>query len=192
MKRTLDESELASRLTALPREMAPRCDVWPQIATRIGQPASDGAQKADRSRIWSLATAASLLVALAGGLLLKNPWNSSGSSVPARDSSTVASLPAGRSYSLGAPTSGELEYQAALREFMALNAIPGTGEGPKPPWIERGWETLRRVELELASAIRQEPDNEFLNSRLIALRARQIELLRQIAAQDSTSWRNSI
>jgi len=192
MKKTLDEAELASRLTALPRAMAPRRDVWPQIATRIGRPASSGAQEAHRSRIWLLATAASLLVVLAGGLLLKNQWDSSGSPVPVAHSANEASLPAGKFYSLGALTSGELEYQAAVREFMALNAVAGASEKPKPQWIERGWETLRQVELELASALRNEPDNDLLNSRLIALRARQIELLRQIAAQDSASWRNSI
>jgi hypothetical protein len=192
MKKILDESELLTRLSALPGEMAPRHDAWPQIATRIAHPASDDVPGAHRSRIWPLATAASFIVILAAGLLLKNQWNSSGLSVPVKDSAASAMLAPGKSYYSGSPTSGELEYQAALREFMALNTMPGASEEPKSKWMEQGWEALRQVELELASALRNEPDNDFLNSRLAALRARQIELLQQIAALDSASWRNNI
>jgi hypothetical protein len=191
MKKIPDESGLLKELSSLPREMAPRHDVWPQIAAHVSSVAPGSGPGARRTRAWPLAAAASVLVVIAVGLLLKNQWNPPEVTAPEADAAAVLELPPGKSYSTGSPTSGELEYQAALKEFMALDALQGSDGEPKPEWIENGWGALRQVELELTAAIRSEPDNDFLKSRLTALRARQIELLQQIAAVDSASWRNN-
>jgi len=187
-----DDSGLLKELSALPGEMAPRHDVWPRIAARIASVAPGSGPAARRARAWPLAAAASVLVVIAAGLLVKNQWRPSGVTAPEANAAAVLELPPGKSYSTGSTTSGELEYQAALKEFMALDALQGSDGEPMPEWVERGWDALRQVELELTAAIRSEPDNDFLNSRLTALRARQIELLQQIAAVDSASWRNNI
>jgi len=190
MKGIRDESEFLRQLSSLPLEIAPQRDAWPQIAARIGQPGRGAG--AGRRRYWPLAAAASIVMVLAAGVVLRNQWQTQGPSAPGTESMAVAERPPGRAYFSGSPSSGELEYQAALREFMALNTLPAAREDPKPEWMERGWETLRQVEVELTAALRDEPDNDFLKSRLVALRARQIELLKQIAAVDSAGWRNSI
>jgi hypothetical protein len=51
---------------------------------------------------------------------------------------------------------------------------------------------LRQAEVELQIALNQEPDNQFLNSHMQALRARQLELLQQISAADMAAWRDTI
>jgi len=192
VKKIPDDSGLLKELSSLPGEMTPRHDVWPQIAARIASVAPGSGPAARGTRAWPLAAAASVLVVIAVGLLMKNQWHSLEVTAPDADAAALMELPPGKSYSTGSATSGELEYQAALKEFMALNALQGSEGEPMPEWIENGWGALRQVELELTAAIRSEPDNDFLNSRLTALRARQIELLQQIAAVDSASWRNNI
>jgi len=194
MKHIRDESGLLEQLSALPLEMTPRRDVWPQIATRIRQAGPGSSSGAGRRRYWPLAAAASIVMILTAGIALEHRWEAPRSAAPSVDAMTAGGVKPvpGSAYVSGSSSSGELEYQAALREFMALNTLPADSNDPKPEWMEQGWDTLRQVELELTAALRNEPDNDFLKSRLGALRARQIELLRQIAAVDSASWRNSI
>jgi hypothetical protein len=190
MNRNQHEKAFLRQLASLPREIAPARDAWPSIAARLA-PATTGGNKAAawRFRLWPLATAASVFMLVAAGVLMQSQWRNSTSASAGGDSAMTPVAPSSGPYSANAGTAGELEYQAALREFMALNALPETAAGLKPEWIEQGWGTLRQVELQLSAALRDEPDNEFLHSRMAALRARQIEWLKQIAAMDQ--WSNT-
>ncbi len=189
MSKMLDEAEYLRRVALLPREVAPAKDAWPLIFSRISQKAAGSAY---RFRWWPAASAASFLIVLAAALLLKVYWNQSAVPLPVRDSVATTPVPQDEPHYAIPNSAAELEYRAALREFMALNVASGAAEGAKPKWIEQGWDTLRQVELELAAALRDDPNNKFLISRMAVLRGRQVELLRQIAAVEETSWRNSI
>ncbi len=191
MNKVQHEKAFLRQLASLPRQIAPARDVWPQIAARLASTATSGGKSAAwRFRLWPLATAASVLMLVAAGVLMQSQWRDSTAASAGGDSVLTPVAPPSGPYSVSASTAGELEYQAALREFMALNQAPWTATGLKPEWIEQGWGALRQVELQLSAALRDEPDNEFLNSRMTALRARQIEWLKQIAAMDQ--WSNTL
>lgn len=191
MNKIQHEQAFLRQLASLPREIAPARDAWPSIAARLAPTVTGGSKTvAWRFRLWPLATAASVLMLVGAGVLMQSQWRDSTAASAGGDAAMTPVAPPSGTYSVSAGTAGELEYQAALREFMALNALPGTAAGLKPEWIEQGWGTLRQVELQLSAALRDEPDNEFLNSRMAALRARQIEWLKQIAAMDQ--WSNTI
>jgi hypothetical protein len=191
MSKIQHERAFLRQLASLPREIAPARDAWPSIAARLAPTVTGGSKTvARRFRLWPLATAASVLMLVGAGVFMQSQWRVSTAASAGGDAAMTPVAPPSGTWSVSAGTAGELEYQAALREFMALNALPGTAAGLKPEWIEQGWGTLRRVELQLSAALRDEPDNEFLNSRMAALRARQIEWLKQIAAMDQ--WSNTI
>jgi len=192
MNKLVDEHELSRRLAALPREIVPQQDVWPRISARIARPAAVSRLAATGFRRWPLAGAASFVLILSMALLLKGQWHSASITPEIPDAVNLSTLAAGRPDLPVSSVTGELEYQAALKEFMALSAVSGRSESPEPAWFDQGWGTLHRIELELTAALRAEPDNGFLKSRLADLRARQIELLRQIASVEQTSWRNTI
>jgi hypothetical protein len=86
----------------------------------------------------------------------------------------------------------ELEYLAALREVEAL-----AREGV-PPWlpaadgVDFGWQVMRAVEDELIAALRNNPDDAYVSQRLVALRARQVDMLRLIASAELASRRQTI
>ena len=192
MNRIVDEREVLRRLAALPREVAPQQDAWPLISARIERPAAGNELAGTRFRRWPLAIAASFVLILSMGLLLKGYWHRPIETPGIPDTANLSKLAAGRPDLPVSTITGELEYQAALKEFMALNAVSGASRRSEPEWFDQGWGALRQIELELTAALRAEPDNNFLKSRLADLRARQIELLRQIAAVEQTSWRNRI
>jgi hypothetical protein len=82
-----------------------------------------------------------------------------------------------------------VEYRAAFREFIAVglarpNLSPRTIET-----IETGWADLRAAENELAAALAANPRDPFLNDRMLALRARQLDFLQQLALLDQNNRR---
>jgi hypothetical protein len=192
MNKNLNEQEMLRRLTALPRGIAPQQDAWPKISARISQTDADTGPVGSRFRRRPLAIAASFLIILAAGVLVERHWFHSAAPFSGKDLAQSSAYAESESHIARSSNIIEMEYQAAVKEFMALNAVPETASGPEPQWIEQGWGTLRKIELELSEAIRGEPDNDFLNSRMAALRARQIGLLRQIAAVDRASRSNTI
>ena len=192
MKSAHEDSELLRELANLPREVSPRTDVWTRISVRITSDQVNRPPATSGVRVWQLATAASFLFVVAAGLLLGIQRQPAETSAPAPETAQVMAPFREAAHYSGAPSAGELEYQAALREFMALNAASAASYDSAPNSIEQGWETLHQIELEVTAAIHEEPDNEFLKSRLGLLRSRQIELLRQLAATDNISWRKNI
>jgi len=192
MSEHLDEAGLLRRLAALPREISPNKDPWPLISARIASGGAVSGSTPRRRVYWPLAAVASFVLVIAVGLLLRDFWTRFASAPSLSAPLTTMAVSSGGPDYTAANTANELEYQAALREFMTLNLAPGTDQDAGPEGIERGWGTLRRIERELTAALRQEPENEFLKSQLAVLRARQIELLQQLAALDSVSWRANI
>ena len=86
----------------------------------------------------------------------------------------------------------ELEYQAAFREFVSVGEsreylLPQTVEK-----LDAGWVDLREAEAAMTEALRQNPGNAFLSTKLLELRSRQIDFLMQIAALDQNNRRTTI
>lgn len=185
MNHERDEQELLGRIAALPRELRPARDPWPEIAARI-----ERLERTERSgraapRWWPAALAASLLLALAAGLL----WNSQPQDIPAgRPAMETSTAQAGTAlHSLLAAT--EAEYQAAFREFISVGQSRPRLEARTIESIEGSWAGLREAEAALAAALAANPDDPFLNDRMLELRARQLGFLRQLAAMDQNNRR---
>jgi len=180
MKRELDEQELLRRIGELPREIRPRNDPWPAIEARIERAERRSAGSSSRAWLWR-AAAASLVVAVAAGLLL-GPRR--GELPTAPEVSAVATPSAGDRGLPASLAASEAEYQAAFREFITVGRAR---QGLSPETIQRieaGWADLRATEDALTVALNESPGNAFLTGRMMALRARQLGFLQQLAALD--------
>jgi negative regulator of sigma E activity len=184
----MNEQELLQRIADLPRDIPPRNDPWQKIEPRL-EDRSTGVSKQPpvlRVRRWApVAAAAAAVLAVA---LLVMPVGDPGPQVPGiATSETPATVPPPMMLS-----GSEAEYQAAFREFIA------TGESREtlPPLavekIETGWADLQRVESALSDALAQNPNDPFLNRRMLELRERQLGFLRQLAALDHSNRRLTI
>jgi len=192
MNRILSEEELDRRLASLPREISPSRDVWPGISARIGRGEPTAAGRRQAPGFWAVAAAASVLVAFAAGLILSR---TAPPSHPAPEQWAPGGefvFDAGEKPSIPSIRLSEREYNAAFKEFMALDAMAGYARDNGPTPMGEGWEAMRKTEQALAEALNQEPDNLFLNQRLAVLRARQIELLQRIAALEMSSRSSTI
>ena len=181
----MNEQELLKGLAELPREIAPGRDPWPEISARIGalEAAARAVRPASRWRAASLAAA--VLLTIAAGLL----WNAQRQEIPAGAAPTgVAGTQTGTAlHSLLAAT--EAEYQAAFREFISIGQSRPRLEPRTIESIEGSWAGLRETEAALAAALAENPDDPFLNGRMLELRARQLGFLRQLAAMDQNNRR---
>ena len=54
------------------------------------------------------------------------------------------------------------------------------------------YDELQETERALQEALAANPDNRFLNQRMLELRARQLGFLKQLAALEQTTWRLTI
>lgn len=182
MKQGMDERELLRQIADLPREIAPATDPWPAIAARIAR-AEKRRVGGGPAPVWLWrAVAATLVVALAAGLLFGPRWDGA-PTAPAGPA--VATTPAAGDYRLPASlAANEAEYQAAFREFIAVGrARPGLS-AQTIDRIEAGWADMREMENALTAALEESPDNAFLAARMMELRARQLGFLQQLAALD--------
>jgi len=204
MDKGTDDGQLLERLAALPREIRPANDVWPAISARIeGRPAGSR-----RFRLATLAVAASALLALAVGLVLgprreaapNLPQSAVAVTAPADDSVAAPVLrtrkpdPAMRETGAASWTlaASEAEYQAAFREFIGLGESQRNLSPATLQTIESSWAGLQEAERALQAALAANPDNRFLNQRMLELRARQLGFLKQLAALEQTTWRLTI
>jgi len=196
------DKELQQALSSLPREISPHNDVWADVSARISERNNQGqSQRTNRhgnQRWWPAAIAASLTVALIGGFLVKQfageePRGNRLSVVaqPSENTAPENEMAFNDRLLSEVNTLGENEYQAAFREFLALESNSRSPEWPGIETFGSGWVTLQQAEIELAQALRREPENRVLNSRMAALRARQLDLLQQIAAMEMASRRNT-
>ena len=191
MNQSHTEQEMLRKIGRLPRELAPVNDPWPKISARINAISRDPVATRAHARLWPFALAATALILVATALILGQPWISSSpgnSSVSAPDEPELV-----QRYPAAATTAAsEAEYQAAFREFMTSGAAHASPAQPSMDAFGAGWSALRQAEVELQIALNQEPDNQFLNSHMQALRARQLELLQKISAADMAAWRDTI
>jgi hypothetical protein len=186
----IGEQELLQRISALPREIPPGRDPWPDIAARIAAPS---ALRARLPRWGMLAAAASLLLAVAAGWLLAPRW--SGVGQPAEVSlqlSASAANPRAVSGLPGSVAASEAEYQAAFREFIPVGVTRANIAPQTVTLIESGWAELRDAERRLAAALEANPNDAFLNGRMLELRARQLGFLRRLATIDLENRRLTI
>lgn len=182
MTRDMEAQDLQRRLAELPREIAPTRDPWPDIAARI-----DASRLPSRHRAWrwpAVAAAATLVLAtwiVLGPATRQDVAESPGLSAAA----PIRSLPV-------VVEASEMEYQAAFREFIPVGNFRLALPVQTLQRIESGWADMKDTESALASALAQRPDDPFLNSRMLELRARQLGFLRQLAMLDQDYRRQTI
>lgn len=182
------DREWMRTLGGLPRQVSPRRDPWPEIAVRIagedGVRAETFAARAGRPW-WPLAAAAAVVASL-GIVLWMNAFQ------PATVSVDSAALPGRVPAYAGSLRATDAEYRAALQEFGALQSVGLYPDGSFSGHADRGWVTMIEAENELAAALRRDPDDIYIKERLVQLRARQLEMLRQIASASMASRRQTI
>jgi hypothetical protein len=188
----MNEKELLKRIAELPREMEPGRDPWDRIAARLDESAggSDSALASQRSRLWGWPVrAVAALAVLAVVVTLLNHSEMTIEPPVMSQTEGTANLP----MSLQVVLAGsEAEYQAAFREFVPIGDSRDRISPMTVEKIETGWADLRHVENALADALSQNPDDAFLNRRMLELRSRQLGFLRQLAALDQSNRRMTI
>lgn len=183
MNRSMDEPELLARLAALPRERAPDRDVWDAIAARTGEAA--GKERRRTRFLFPAALAATVLLALAISL---NSGRGPTLTVPTASSPPPVSVggpsqdEAGRAAWL---SPSELEYRAALREYVDLGLTARQDPEPGAPQLAEGWLEMQAAERAMLSAIARHPDSRLLQARLNDLRHRQLDFLKSLALMDT-------
>lgn len=198
MNRRIDEKELLQRIAQLPREISPENDVWERVSARIDEPVVRPEASIARSR-WPMRVAAAAVLAVAAGLVFTQAWQ------PGVDTSrqvaetgsvsqpdTVKSGPEQRHVFAGLLAGSDAEYQAAFKEFMAILPERNGLTGPAVEKIETGWNDMVRTEAELSGALAANPNDPFLNGRMLELRSRQLGFLKQLAALDRNNRRLTI
>ena len=191
MNRLLSEQDLLKRLEALPREISPEKDAWPAIAQNID---SRGAayRQYSGNRWWLHAAAACVAVALVAGILLGRQWDAA-PRLPQSESRLVSQAHTPQAEGLmGVLVASELEYQAAFREFVSVGESREYLSQQTVEKLDAGWADLREAEAAMIEALRQNPGNAFLSSKMLELRSRQIDFLKQIAALDQNNRRTTI
>lgn len=187
------EKELLNRLSRLPREMEPVHDPWEKISGRLHEPVRVGKSGSMERRrpAWPLmAVAASAVLALTVVLLPGKPEPVSGPGQPVVSS---ASGPPSSPDSMPLVRAGsEAEYLAAFREFATVGDSRDRIPAQTVEQIETGWAELQQVETALEDALALNPEDPFLNKRMLDLRAKQLGFLRQLAALDHSNRRLTI
>lgn len=193
MSSHINEQELLKRLAELPREIEPAHDPWDKIAARLDEPHAAAGEPARRGisstrAAWPmLAVAASAVLALA---IVLRPQNEVAPGLPEVSSTqnsatSVDAIPVVRAGS-------EAEYQAAFREFVAIGDSRDRIPAQTVEQIETGWADFRQIESALEDALALNPDDPFLNKKMLDLRAKQLGFLRQLAALDHSNRRMTI
>ena len=187
MNDRLDEQELLQRIGQLPREIPPQHDPWPMISARIAESRAAGRL----ARRWiPQAAAASVVLALLVGVLLGPRMGEPPAPQASRQAAQEQNLAGQRLSSPPALLAGsEVEYQAAFREFIAVGRDRSRLSPSTIDTIETGWAELQAAETALAAALAANPDNRFLNARMLELRARQLGFLRELASLDQSNRR---
>lgn len=191
------EKELLSRLANLPREISPGRDPWPGISAAIGRLAAGSGSAKSRTSRWFLAAAASVLLAVSAGLVLKPLYEESAMSTDSLVSSDTVTSPVESNVYENASAPGmfnlvDAEYVAAFREFGNAGGSHGALAPQTVEKIEMGWADLRSTEEALAAALEQNPNDLFLNERMLELRARQLGFLKQLVSLDRNNRRLTI
>lgn len=183
-------SHVIDRARRLPAR-APRSDLWPGIAARIGgeAPATPIAA-ARKTRRWSfsfpqLAAACLAAAAVSGGTV----WFAAGhlapraAPLPPAAPQPVALSPAGPlAVPAGQPASAEQKYDAAVADLQrVLEQGRGTLDTTTVRVLERNLALIDRAIADARRALAADPSNGYLNAHLARTMRRKIDLLRQAA-----------
>ena len=185
MSPSMNEKELLSRLAELPREISPGRDPWPEISARIERSSTPTGSTHSAPGWMFKAIAASVVLALTAGFLLKPLWNNGSGSPDSMSQPEFAQTP-------GLLDTIDAEYLAAFHEFNNIGGSRGNLAPQTIEKIEMGWTDLRVTETALAVALEENPDDQFLNERMLELRARQLSFLKQLITLDRNNRRMTI
>ena len=182
----ITEAELIGRLGELPKRVEPRNDPWPQIQQRISVAR---APRAGANAPW-LRIAAAVAMAFALGIVLGRSWQVDSPSLAAAGQEDAGS---GGPPNLGLSLAGaEREYQAAFSEFIRIGQSAENLNSSTLDAIERNWQEMLDAESVLSVALQQDPNNPWLNKRMLELRQHQLAMLKQLAGMDRLSRRTEI
>lgn len=177
------DEQLVAAVRELPDSIQPRRDLWPEISGRLGQGRSYGKPQGNRPAWLNQAVAASVALAFVVGLIAGRQLGNGeieGPQAPTVGLAMQAALLA-----------SEREYQAAFREFIPVGAARTMLESQDVANIENSWADLQQAETALTAALRDYPENPYLNQKLLDLRAQQLGFMRQLATLDQFSRRNT-
>lgn len=190
MKPGMDDKELLRQIAQLPREISPANDAWDAVAVRIGEQPADANHTAVGKRWMLRAVAAVVVTAVATGLIMNNAWQRPTAPAPQLAQAATETVPAAPYKGLMAGS--EAEYQAAFREYISIGNAREQLPRLAVEKIESGWADLVKTEIALTGALAQNPNDPFLNNRLLELRSRQLGFLKQLAALDRNNRRLTI
>jgi hypothetical protein len=191
MKSRMTENELLERIAGLPKEVAPPRDPWPEISARIERAGVSGRTGFGRRR-WSMAAAAAVLLAITAGLVF-GPMRSQAPGLPTGGIELAERNAAPGMDHISAMIAGsEAEYLAAFREFIPVGDSRSHLPEQAVEMIETSWTELTKAEAELTAALERNPNDPFLNKRMLELRARQLSFLKQLAVLDFNNRRLTI
>lgn len=162
-------------------------NLWPDIAARIGAVSpkvrSLDAHRARRQVAFTLpqlATAAALLIAIAGG----GAWSLARSvgTAPTAPIATTAAPSTGIALPAGLPTRAEASYNAAVADLEA--ALAAGRDRLSPTTVATLERNLARIDQAIAEARRAlagDPANAYLNSHLATTMQQKLDVLQQAA-----------
>ncbi|MEO8274936.1 MAG: hypothetical protein ABI639_01880 [Thermoanaerobaculia bacterium] len=177
------DREIVARLQALPREIAPTSDLWPEIAARIRTP-SRATSRPSPSRQW-LALAAMLLLGILSTLGVVRWRSQRGGPLGAGSSVAVPSLqPAIPASSSGITLAAYAETDrtlAAIRDELrrAIDERKDKLPSATRALVFENLRTIDRAIAEIETALAAAPADPELSRTYITYRQRQIDLLRQ-------------
>ncbi len=181
--RIFTDRDLDEAIRELPRAVAPRRDLWPSIARRLAARAEAGDRRDANRGWWRQGLAASVAVAFLAGLMF-------GRQMGGGDPEASGATPVDPAIQ-AALLASEREYRAAFREFIPVGAPSGMLAEETVRHIENSWADLQQAEAALLAAIREYPDNIYLNQKLLDLRAQQLGFMQQLVALEWSGRRET-
>lgn len=179
----MKQSEIQSAMGSLPRSIKPQHDLWPGINQRLETHARAEEQQ-NRTSSWRTpAMAAAVLLALTSGFLIGRGTDTS---VPEQSAQSLLEFAV-----IGTVNATEREYQAAFSELVSLDYSGLRLQGEEPGALRASWEDLVQTETSLLAALREHPNNIFLNEKLLDLRSRQLRFVKQLALLEQNDWRRT-
>jgi anti-sigma factor RsiW len=177
---------LRDAAAALPREIAPRSDLWPGIASRLSEPAVvPFPARRVQVRPLTLAAAAAVIVALSSALTfvaVRRPAPAT-VSVPPEPPALVFAAVTGDAPTLDV----EREYQRAASELVdALNVRRSTLSPETLDVVSRSLARIDEALAQIRSALDKDPGSGELLRLLTTTHKRRVEMLRRVTRLSRT------
>lgn len=180
-KQHYTEDQLVEAIHGLPKSITPPGDPWPGVAAGISAANSHGRSGGRGMRWGHQALAASVVIAFVAGLMFGRQIGDEAGAPMSSESVDFAMR--------AALEASEREYQAAFREFIPVGTSKSFLATEAVENIESSWAEMQQAERALVDALKDYPDNQYLNQKLLDLRAQQLGFMRQLATLDQFSRR---